>query len=109
MLGGLIGLVSAIFGFLGLLLIMSLSRNREFAADRTGAEITGDPLGLASALETLEDSSQTIENNEKQIEIPPRAAHLLIHDPSKRLFSTHPSMERRIARLRSMAESSILS
>ena len=67
LLEGLIGLVSALFEFLSLLLTMSLSRNREFAADRTGAEVTGDPLGLASALETLEDSLQTIENNEKSL------------------------------------------
>lgn len=99
--------VSAFLGFLGTVLIMSLSRNREFAADRTGAEISGDPLGLASALETLEDRSQNAKAN-----VPFYAAHLLIHHPvsskrfSGRFFSTHPSIERRIARLKSMADSS---
>ena len=99
-------MVSAFLGFLGTVLVMSLSRNREFIADRTGVEISGDPLGLASALETLADISQNVETN-----TPAYASHLFIHNPINhkrflgRLFSTHPSIERRIARLKSMADS----
>lgn len=103
--GIMVASISGLLGVLGTVLIMSLSRNREFAADRTGAEISGDPLGLVSALEALESSSQNAKVN-----VPSHAVHLLIHNPINnkrfwgRFLSTHPSIERRIARLKRMAD-----
>lgn len=88
-----------------LLVQLWISRTREFSADETGAEIAGDPLGLASALSKLQ----------RGVEFRPLAAgneataHLFIVNPfSGRAvaswFSTHPAVEERIARLEAMAQ-----
>lgn len=90
-----------------MLVQMAISRTREFAADKAGAEICGKPLALASALEKLHvGASRTI--NEKA-EQNPATAHLFIVNPLNgrsfdSLFSTHPRMEDRIARLEGMAD-----
>jgi heat shock protein HtpX len=85
---------------------LAISRSREFEADRGGAEISGNPLGLASALMKLEAGAQALPN--LQAEQHPATAHLFIVNPlsgggMQSLFSTHPSTEQRIARLRAIA------
>ena len=80
-----------------------ISRTREFGADETGARLTGNPHGLASALEKLETAV-------KASPLPnanPATAHLFIVNPLSmraitRLFSTHPPTAERVRRLRSM-------
>ena len=82
---------------------LAVSRQNEFQADATAASITGDPQGLASALQTIEGFAQRIPMN-----VSPSAAHMAIINPfsgGKRpalsgLFRTHPPTEERIARLR---------
>ena len=82
---------------------LAISRSREFGADRRGAEVSGDPLALASALEKLEAYSKRI-----PLPVNPAVSHLFIVKPLtgasiQGLFSTHPSTEQRVARLREIA------
>jgi len=89
------------------LIQMAISRSREFEADRRGAEISGHPEWLASALGRLHEATQAIPNATAQAH--PAMAHLYIDNPLSgtggmaSLFSTHPPMEERIARLQAMA------
>ncbi len=81
---------------------MAISRSREFAADAGGARITGNPRYLASALRKLQTASERIPMNTN-----PATSHLFIVNPLSgrqvaKLFSTHPPVEERIARLESM-------
>ncbi len=85
---------------------MAISRAREYEADRVGAEISGEPLWLASALENLHTAATRIDN--QTAERNPATAHLFIVNPLHAhsvdsLFSTHPKMADRVARLRAMA------
>ena len=85
---------------------MAISRSREYEADRRGAEICGNPLWLASALEKIDRGAHAIVN--RQAEQNPAMAHLYIMNPlagkrSDNLFSTHPSTANRVERLRAMA------
>jgi len=85
---------------------MAISRTREYEADRIGAEISGRPLWLASALEKLELGSKRIDN--RAAEEHPATAHMFIVNPLHAhsvdgLFRTHPRTADRIARLREMA------
>ena len=85
---------------------MAISRSREYEADRMGAEMSGQPLWLASALAKLHAGTQQIPN--QVAEANPATAHLYIANPLSAgglsgLFSTHPPMEERIARLEAMA------
>jgi len=105
---GIVGaLALMILAPLGAMLVqMAISRSREYEADRIGAQISGQPLWLASALGNLHNASQVIPN--EAAERNPASAHLFIVNPlqgrgADSLFSTHPSMENRIARLRAMA------
>lgn len=89
-----------------MLVQMLISRTREYEADRAGAEISGQPLWLASALAKLDQAARAIDN--PAAEGNPATAHLFIVNPLHggavdNLFSTHPSVENRIRRLRDMA------
>ncbi|WP_407049325.1 zinc metalloprotease HtpX [Methyloraptor flagellatus] len=85
---------------------MAVSRTREYAADRMGAEICGQPMWLASALAKISGAAHMIPN--EAAEANPASAHLFIVNPLSgrsfdNLFSTHPSTENRIAALRELA------
>ena len=88
------------------LIQMAISRAREFEADRGGAEMSGDPLALASALEKIDHYARGIPF--EAAERHPETAQMMIMNPlSARgvagLFSTHPATEDRVARLRELA------
>ena len=90
----------------GMLIQMAISRTREFGADRGGAEISGDPNALADALAKIDAYARGIPM--RTAEAHPETAQMMIMNPLsggglKGLFSTHPSTEERIARLRAMA------
>lgn len=85
-----------------MLVQMAISRSREFIADETGAQMTGNPISLANALRKLHTSAQQI-----PMHATPATAHMFIVNPLTgssfmKLFSTHPPMEERIARLEAM-------
>jgi heat shock protein HtpX len=85
-----------------MLIQMAISRSREYAADRGGAKIAGNPQHLADALKKLHMASQRI-----PMKAEPATAHMFIVNPLtgggiRKLFSTHPPMEERIARLEQM-------
>ena len=85
---------------------MAVSRTREYGADRGGAEISGRPLALASALSKISGAAHRIENH--SAEANPASAHLFIINPLSgrrmdNLFTTHPATENRIAALEAMA------
>jgi heat shock protein HtpX len=89
-----------------MLVQMAISRTREYAADRMGSEIAGDPLALASALDKISNAAQRIENH--AAEANPATAHLFIINPLSgarmdNLFSTHPATENRVAALQQLA------
>jgi hypothetical protein len=108
LLGGLLGgLLMVILAPLAATLIqLAVSRSREYAADTDGAALAGDPLALASALQKIHAGTQ-------QLPLPAdgqltTTAHLMIANPLRgdglaALFSTHPPMGQRIARLRQLA------
>jgi heat shock protein HtpX len=86
-----------------LLVQMAVSRAREFQADATGAQVAGKSWGLAKALEKLQMANEAV----PMAQATPATAHLFIVNPLSgqtlmRLFSTHPPLEERIARLRAM-------
>jgi heat shock protein HtpX len=102
--GGLIGsLIMAFVAPIAALLIqMAISRSREYGADASGAQIAGKPWGLARALDKMEQASKIA-----PLDASPATAHLFIVNPLHggalmSLFSTHPPIEERIARLRAM-------
>lgn len=99
--GGIGLLVMSILAPFGAMIIqMAISRSREYLADASGAQFAGQPEGLARALEKLGTYSQRI-----PMDASPTTAHMFIVNPLSgrsmmRLFSTHPPLEERIARLR---------
>lgn len=87
------------------LIQMAISRAREFEADKAGAEISGDPKALASALEKIHHYAHQVTN--QTAEAHPETAQMMIINPLSgisfdRLFSTHPSTEDRVTRLMAM-------
>ena len=105
---GLIGtLAMVILAPLAAMLVqMAISRTREYAADSLGAEISGQPLALASALARISNAAHAIPND--SAERSPATAHMFIVNPLSgarmdNLFSTHPATENRIAALQQMA------
>lgn len=88
------------------LIRMAISRTREYDADEDGATLTGDPLALASALRKLESGTARAPlPQDPQLE---NVSHMFIANPFRgeglaRLFSTHPPMDQRIARLEEMS------
>src|SRR3990170_3867751 len=106
--GGMLGIIALlatiIFAPLAAAIIrMSISRQREYGADETGAHITHTPLSLASALQKLEDYSRA-----RPMQVNPAVSHLFIVNPLGKvdfaaLFSTHPPIEKRIERLNQIA------
>ena len=102
--GGLAMLLLAILAPIAALIIqMAISRSREYAADKGGALLTGNPLGLAGALEKLQQASLV-----RPMDAGSATAHLFIVNPLSgrsfaTIFSTHPPIEERIKRLRAMA------
>lgn len=104
--GSLLGsLALAIIAPMAAMLIqMAISRSREYSADASGARICGKPLALASALRKLHQASTLLPMREAT----PATSHLFIVNPLTggslgRLFSTHPPMDERIARLQALA------
>lgn len=111
--GGMIGLLAmAIIAPLAAMIVkMAISRTREFGADKTGAEICENPLYLASALRKLHAGASRVplQVSEQAAE---STAHMMIVSPMigggfAKLFSTHPPMEERVARLERMVGAAI--
>jgi len=109
----IIALVAMILAPIAAMVIqMAISRSREFQADRSGAQTTGSPLALASALEKLEAGTR-----QSPMQVNPAVSQLFIADPLKgfgnrerggaggwtRMFSTHPPIPERVDRLEKMA------
>jgi heat shock protein HtpX len=89
-----------------MLVQMAISRTREYSADRMGAEIAGEPMWLASALQRIDNAAHQIPN--EAAEHNPATAHMFIINPLSgqrmdNLFSTHPATENRIAALQQLA------
>jgi heat shock protein HtpX len=97
-------LMSIVAPLAAMLIQMAISRSREYLADETGARLAENPRSLASALEKLASASQRIPMQQAS----PATAHMFIVNPLSgggfsRWFSTHPPVEERVRRLRSLA------
>ncbi|HEU5019999.1 MAG TPA: zinc metalloprotease HtpX [Pseudolabrys sp.] len=108
---GIIGTLAMIIlaPLAAMLVQMAISRTREYAADRRGAQISGEPLALASALGKISQFAHVVPN--ETAEESPATAHLFIVNPLSgarmdNLFSTHPATENRIAALEEIARAS---
>ncbi|TAK27671.1 MAG: protease HtpX [Chloroflexota bacterium] len=102
LLGGLLMIIVAPIA--ATLIQLAISRSREYEADATGARILGHPLALANALQKLEHAAAVV-----PMDASPATAHMYIVNPLKGrtlagLFSTHPPIEERVARLHRMAQ-----
>jgi len=102
--GGIIGLlaISILAPLAAMIIQLAISRSREYGADKRGAQLAGSGIGLADALRKLHESSRYYRMNTS-----PQTAHLFIVNPLKgdfiaNLFSTHPPVEKRIERLKTL-------
>jgi len=101
------GLLLVILAPLAAMMVqLAISRTREYDADEDGSKLTGDPMALASALRKLEAGTKArpLPQDQRLVDV----SHLMIANPFKgegvaKLFSTHPPMDQRIARLTAMA------
>ena len=106
-LGPLGGILLIILAPLAAMIVqLAVSRTREYEADRGGAEISGEPMSLASALHKISGAAHRIPN--EAAEANPAMAHLFIVNPLSgqrmdNLFSSHPATENRVAELQKMA------
>ncbi len=105
--GGLVGILLA--PIVALLVQTAISRSREFLADAGGAQISADPLALASALRKIERWKEEVPMTQEQ----PATAHLFIINPLTgsgllQMFSTHPATEERVQRLTEMARRGVV-
>jgi heat shock protein HtpX len=101
-------LVTIIVYFIGQLLVLALTRYREYGADHTGAEISGDPGALADALEKISGTIANIPDKDLR-KLQTANAFLIIPaalkgEGSMNLFSTHPPLQERIKRLRELEQ-----
>jgi heat shock protein HtpX len=101
MVGGLVMIILAPIA--AMIIQMAISRAREYGADETGAKILGDPLPLARALEKMETVNRTV-----PMQVNPATAHQFTVQPLSGglmmgLFSTHPPIAERVAKLRQMS------
>ncbi|HUG55831.1 MAG TPA: zinc metalloprotease HtpX [Candidatus Limnocylindrales bacterium] len=103
--GNIIGLLAGmiLLPIAAMIVQLAISRSREYGADDTGAELSKDPLALASALRKLDQYSKRV-----PLAVSPAVSHLFIVQPLlpggfAQLFSTHPPMEKRVARLEQRA------
>lgn len=109
--GGGLGMLGALFAMIvapmaAMMVQMSISRSREYSADRMGAMIAGNPLWLASALKKIHAMARQIPN--ARAEAIPAAAHVFIINPLNgrgidSMFSTHPNVDNRVAELEALA------
>ncbi len=104
--GNIIGILvmSIVAPIVAMLIQLAVSRSREYQADESGSRISGAPLSLANALKKLTAASKRV-----PMQANPSTAHLFIVNPLSgsglvKLFSTHPPLEDRIARLQEMAQ-----
>ena len=113
--GGALGQLALVFlaPIAALLIQLAVTRSRESLADRTGAELTGDPIGLANALRKLErgnQSPQLLRRGGTPAEASNTFSHLYIvhpfggHQAMAKLFSSHPPVEERIEQLERIAQ-----
>lgn len=115
--GGIGGIIGSFLLFIlapiaAMIIQMAISRSREFAADKAGAEISGCPLCLAKALEKLEMAAKQLTPIAEK-EVNPGTAHMMIVNPFKgdffaKLFSTHPPTQERIQRLLELSKKASL-
>ncbi|CBI76990.1 heat shock protein [Bartonella clarridgeiae 73] len=105
--GAFVGIIAMLVApFAAMLVQMAISRTREYAADRRGAEICGNPLWLASALRKIAGGGHAVYNEEAEHH--PTTAHMFIINPlsgegADSFFSTHPATANRIAALQQQA------
>jgi len=103
---GIVLLLTILAPMAAMVIQMTISRSREFAADEAGARISGKPLALASALQRLDSMSHS-----RPTSVNPSTAHMFIVNPLgglegvTRLFRTHPTTDERIAKLQALASS----
>jgi heat shock protein HtpX len=106
--GGILGLLVMILAPIAAALVqMAISRSREYEADRGGAEISGDPEALASALRKIEAYARGVPNPDAEAN--PATSHMFIINPLSgqgmdNLFSTHPSTANRVAALMELTD-----